>query len=93
MFNYITTLPTTQSFNFPVNTQTGWDSSTSFLHKFIQGLVGENLLTNTSIKSFVDDMYSLVKWKTNHKRDLKMTEAKNGDRCFGIIEFTVTSGE
>jgi hypothetical protein len=93
MFNYTTTLPTTQSFKFPVNTRIGWDSSTSFLHKFVQGLVGENLLTNTSIKLFVDDMYSLVKWKSNHKKELKMSEAKNGDKYFGIIEFTVTSGK
>jgi len=93
MFNYMITLPSTLSFNFPVNTRIGWDSSTSFLHKFVQGLVGENLLANAPIKSFVDDMYSLFKWKPNHKRELKMTEANNGEKCFGIIEFIVTSGE
>ena len=93
MFNYMTTLPSTSSFNFPVNIRIGWDSSTSFLHKFVQGLVGENLLTNAPIKSFVYDMYSLFKWKPNHQRELKMIEVNNGEKCFGIIEFTVTSGE
>jgi hypothetical protein len=78
MLNYTSKIPSTSSFNFPVKTCIGWDSSTSFLNKFVQGLVGENLLTNTSIKSFVE---------------LTMNEANNGEKCFGIIEFTVTSVE
>jgi hypothetical protein len=91
MLKYITKIPSTPSFNFPVNIRIGWDSSTSFLNKFIQGLVGENLLTNAPIKSFVEDIDTRFQWKPDNQRELQMNEVNNGEKCFGIIEFTVTS--
>ena len=93
MLKCTTKIPSTRSFNFPVNRPIGWDSSTSFLIKFIQGVIGENLLTNVPIKSFVDDMYILFKWQNDHQREYKMTGANNGEKCFGIIEFTIKGVE
>lgn len=86
------TVPSTKSFSFPVQSGVGWDSSTSFLLKFVQGLVGENLLSSTKVKAFVDDLYIVVKWKPDPPGDLEWNEEKNEeDEGFGVVEFTVTS--
>jgi hypothetical protein len=93
MHKYIRKIPTTRSFTFPVNTRIGWDSSTSYLHKFVQGLVGENLLTNEPIKSFVEDFSSLGNVKTKPQREHRKMIAINEQKGFGVIEFTVMSGK
>jgi len=82
----------TKSFSFAVHPGVGWDSSTSFLLKFVQGLVGENLLSSVKVKSFVDNLYVVVKWKPDPPEELEWHEEKNEEKeGFGVVEFTVTS--
>ena len=92
MLRHKKTVPSTKSFSFPVQLGIGWDSSTSFLLKFVQGLVGENLLSSTKVKAFVDDLYIVVKWKPDPPGESEWNDEKNEEKeGFGVIEFTVTS--
>jgi len=85
-------VPPTKSFSFPVQSGIGWDSSTSFLLKFVQGLVGENLLSSTKVKAFVDDLYIAVKWKPDPPGEPKWTDEKyEENKAFGVVEFTVST--
>ena len=94
MLRYKKTVPSTKSFSFPVQPGIGWDSSTSFLLKFVQGLVGENLLLNTRVKTFVDDLYVIAKWKPDPPGELERYDDKNDENeGFGVVEFTVSGGQ
>ena len=85
-------VPSTKSFSFPIGSGVGWDSSTSFLLKFVQGLVGENLLSSTEVKAFVDDLYVVVKWKPDPPDETEWDDGKNEENeGFGVVEFTVTT--
>ena len=87
-------VPSQKSFSFPVRYCVGWDSSTSFLLKFVQGFVGENLLSNIKVKRFVDDLYTLVKWKPDPPGELEWTEdSDEKDKGFGVVEFTVVNDD
>ena len=91
ILRYKRTVPSTKSFSFHTAPRTGWDSSTSFLLKFVQGLVGENLLSSARVKAFVDDLYVVARWKPDPPGEPKWDNKKNEEReGFGIVEFTVT---
>ena len=92
MLRHKKTVPSTKSFSYPVKSGIGWDSSTSFLLKFVQGLVGENLLSSMKVKVFVDDLYIVVKWKPDPPGEPEWNDGKNEENeGFGVVEFTVTS--
>jgi hypothetical protein len=91
MRTYVTKIPLTSSFTFPVKRPIGWDSSTSFLNKFVQGFIGENLLTNVPIKMFIEDLQNRFQRNLNHPRSGKMNQTNDEINGFGIIQFTVTS--
>lgn len=86
------TVPPTKSFSFSVQSRSGWDSSTSFLLKFIQGFVGENLLSNAKAKAFVHDLYTIMRWKPDPPGDLEWDEENSKEsEGFATIEFTVST--
>jgi len=92
MLRYKKSVPSTKSFSFTVKSGIGWDSSTSFLLKFVQGLVGENLLSSTKVKAFVDDLYTIVKWQPDPPGELEWNDDENEENeGFGVVEFTVVS--
>lgn len=92
MLHHTKTVPSTKSFSFPVQSGIGWDSSTSFLLKFVQGFIGENLLSSTTVKAFVDDLYIAVRWKPDPPGEPEWNDEKNEENeGFGVVEFTVTS--
>ena len=92
MLRYKTAIPSTKSFSFPVKSGIGWDSSTSFLLKFVQGFVGENLLLSTKVKVFVDDLYVFANWKPDPPGDPEWDNEKD-EEGFGIVEFTAFTEE
>jgi hypothetical protein len=60
--------------------------------KFVQGLTGENLLSNRNVKAFVDDLYVVAKWKPGPPREPKWDNSENKEKeGFGIVEFTVVT--
>lgn len=83
-----------KTFTFNINKPLGWDTSPSFMMRHMLCLIGENLLTNRPIESFVDDMYRIVglipdppgefKWESRYQEEPK---------GFGIVEFTVSLPE
>ena len=93
MLRCTTIVPSSKSFSFTVKSGIGWDSSTSFLLKFVQGLVGENLMISTKVKAFVDDLYIVVGWKPDPPGELAWDNEKKEGEGFGIIEFTVSTRE
>lgn len=86
-------IPPTKSFSFTIPSYTGWDSGTSFFIKFVQGLIGENLLVNTAVKALVDDLYIMAGWKPDPPGDLEWDNKESENEIFGIVEFTVTVKE
>lgn len=85
-------VPSTKSFSFAIRSVIGWDSSQSFLMKFVQGLVGENLLLSTKVKALVDDLYVITKLKPDPPGELEWNnENYEENEGFGIVEFTLTS--
>lgn len=88
MVRKMTSIPSSNTFSFPVQKPIGWDSSTSFLLKFIQGLVGENLLHNSKARTFVDDLY-FAKWNPNPPSESKWENENEERGGFGIVEFAV----
>lgn len=92
-----TTALGTNSFNFPAVAGIGWDSSTSFLMKFAQGLIGEDL-SNTRVKSLVDEIYRHLRLRPDPPGDPPENPESHNERdkqkfAFGIVEFVVTSEE
>jgi len=44
------------------------------------------------VKTFVDDLYTIVKWKPDPPGELEWNEKKNEENeGFGVVEFTVIS--
>jgi len=85
-------IPSTKSFTFHVKSDYSWDCSRSFLMKFAQGLVGENLLINQNTKSLVDDLYVVMGWKPDPPGEPKWDDVSpKDDEGFGIVELTVSS--
>lgn len=85
-----THIPLTKTFSFGLQTPSGWDSSPSFLMKFLQGLVGENLLKNKSVKDLIRTLYILADWEVDPPDELERNfEKPEENKGFGIVEFTV----
>jgi hypothetical protein len=94
MLRVISRIPSTKTFSFALQTPIGWDSSTSFLLKFIQGLVGENLLTSLSARKMIHALYIIAGWKLDPPEELEWNiEEPEEDKGFGIVEFTVRTEE
>lgn len=87
--------PSSMHFSFNLGLMPAiWVYSGGFLSLFMQSLVGENLQTNTTVKSLVDDLYKIAglipdarahppgefEWTNEHSEE---------EGSFGIIEFTI----
>ena len=60
--------------------------------KFLQGLVGENLLYNLNIMSLIDDIYKIMEWKPDPLGEPRWNNISyKDDEDFGVIEFIVSS--
>jgi len=91
MLRQRTSFPSSNTFIFGVQTPIGWDSSTSFLLKFVQGFAGENLLSNSTVRAFVNDLYVVAKWKPDPPGEPKWENENEEREGFGIVEFTVST--
>lgn len=86
-------IPSSSSFSFNLQTPIGWDSSTSFLMKFVQGFVGENLQGNSSVKDLVDALYVIAKIKPDPPDELEWKRDNEERGGFGVVEFVVSTEE
>lgn len=90
ILGYKGVISSTKSFSFHAKPGIGWDSSTSFLLKFLQGLVGENLVMSMRVKAFVDDLYIVAELRPDPPGEPEWgDEASEENEGFGIIEFNV----
>jgi len=92
MFRAYPSIFSQKTFTFNLKNLLGWDTSPSFLMKVIFHFIGEDLLSNNSIKSFVNDLYGIVHLKPDppgeYEWDFNEKEEQKG---FGLIEFTLSS--
>lgn len=81
-----------KTFTFNLRDLVSWDTSPSFLMKQILCYIGEDLLSNIAIKSFVNELYRMVHIKPDPPREF-VWEYKEGEepKGFGLIEFTISS--
>ena len=88
MLNQLGTFPPGASFTF--NAQPSkFDSSQSFLMKFIQERLGENLLTNQPIADFVIDLYKVAGLEPDPPGEYEeVSDEKRKKGPFGIVEIT-----
>lgn len=85
-------MPTTKSFTYNLLQYYSWDTSPAFLMRFIQGLIGEDLLDNQAIMELVDDIYKVMKWKPDPPGEPQWNDVTYTDEeGFGVVEFTVSS--
>jgi hypothetical protein len=84
--------PPSTHFSFNLNHMHAiWLHSTGFLSKFLQNLIGENLLSNTNIKDFVDDLYKTANLLPDPPGECEWNNREPEDKkSFGIIEFRIT---
>jgi hypothetical protein len=93
MLRQIVSIPKTNPWNFDVQPLSGWDSSTSFFSKFIQGFAGENLLSNPAHRALVNDLYIVAGWKPDPPEEPRWENMNAEKKGFGIVEFVVASRE
>ena len=68
-----------------------WDFSSGFFSRFVHGLIGENLLSNSAVKTLVVDLYKVAKWIPDSPGEFEWSNEKSEKKGgFGIIEFVVT---
>lgn len=87
-------IPSSKTFSFTLQSPIGWDSSTSFLLKFVQGFVGENLLSSLTVKKLVHALYVIAGWKLDPPGELEWNNEESEEKeGFGVVEFTVRAEE
>jgi len=83
-----------KTFTFNVNKLSGWDTSPCFLMRHMSGLIGENLLTNHPIASFVSDLYKIVGLEPDPPGEFIWENPYGQEpKGFGIVELTVSLPE
>lgn len=92
MLHHLGGMPTTHHFTYHTRPNVCWDYSKSFLMKFAQGYVGENLLHNQNIRDFVSDIYMIMNWEPDPPGEPDWTNVEfSDDEGFGVVEFTITT--
>lgn len=90
MLRQLGAFPQDEKFLF-VATPTRFDFSQSYFLKFIQALIGEDLLTNSPVRNFIIDLYKIVDLEPDPPGEF---ERVGTDRIkkqpFGVVEFTVS---
>lgn len=86
--------PFSKTFSFTLQSPIGWDSSTSFLLKFVQGFVGENLLSSVTVRKLVHALYVMACWELDPPEELEWNNEKPKEKeGFGLVEITVRTEE
>ena len=68
-----------------------WDFSAGFFSRFVHALIGENLFSNSPVKTLVDDLYKVVEWTPDPPGEFEWSNQKSEkEGSFGIIEFVIT---
>jgi len=94
MLRATSSIPSSKTFSFTLQTPIGWDSSTSFLLKFVQGFVGENLLSSKTVKKLVHALYVFAGWELDPPEELEWNNEESEEKGgFGIVEFAVKTEE
>lgn len=94
MVNHLGGIPTKKSFSYSVKPNFSWDCGSSFLLRILLGYLGENLLTNIGVASFVDDLYIMMGLKPDPPEVTKWDPEKSNLReGFGIIEVTISGDQ
>jgi len=94
MFRVRPSVLSQKTFNFTIRKPLGWDTSQSFLIKQITCLIGEDLLTNNSVRSFVDDLYKIACLKPDPVGEFDWNSTKREkEKGFGIVEFALSVPE
>ena len=79
-----------RDFSFSVKPHFNWDCSGSYFMKFIQGLIGENLLKNNNARDLVHNICIMSGLEPDPPGEPDWREFKKSDEeTFGVIEFTV----
>ena len=85
-------IPQGGSFTFWVRPYYDLDIDSSFFMKFIQGLRGENLLTNHNIAQFINQLYIYMDWLPDPPGDPQWDgESFKDKKSLGVVEFTLDS--
>jgi len=79
-----------RTFTFNIKKSIGWDTSPSFLMKLIFGFIGEDLLANNAIESFVKDLYKIASLQPDPPGEFEWKPNKEEQKGFGIVEFTLS---
>lgn len=83
-----------KTFTFHFKKLIGWDTSPSFLMRQILCLIGEDLFTNSSIDSFVDDLYGIVGLRPDPPGEFEWESSiEERPKGFGVVEFIMSSPE
>jgi hypothetical protein len=84
-------MPASAHFSFNLSRMPSiWVYSVGLLSLFFQSFLGENLLGNLGIKSFVDDLYKIAGLLPDPPGEFEWNDQRSDEiRSFGIIEFTV----
>lgn len=78
-------------FSFNLGSMSGiWVYSAGYLSKFLQNLIGENLLNNSKIRDFVDDLYKIANLLPDPPGEFEWNDQESEEgKSFGIIEFKI----
>ena len=84
-------MPASAHFSFNLNRMPAiWVYGVGLLSLFLQSFIGENLLSNPGIKSFVDDLYKTAGLLPDPPGEFEWNDQQSDEeKGFGIIEFTV----
>jgi len=83
-----------KTFTFNMKRPLGWDTSPSFLMKQMFCLIGEDLLSNNPIRSFVDELCRMVNLEPDPPGEFEwQPNQREEPKGFGVIEFTLSCEE
>jgi len=84
-------MPQSEHFSFDLGSMPNiWVYSAGYLSKFLQSAIGENLLTNSKIRDFVEDLYKIVNLHPDPPGEFEWNDQETEEgKGFGIIEFRI----
>jgi hypothetical protein len=84
-----------KSFTFVPSNLNGYNTSPSFLMRLIECQIGEDLLTNSNIRNFVEELYRMVDLAADPPDEFYWNQdlERDPEKGFGIIEFATFIGK
>lgn len=88
-------MPKSEHFSFdPSSMPNIWVYTAGYLSKLLQDLIGENLLSNSKIRDFTNDLYRIVNLLPDPPGEFEWDDQESEEgKSFGIIEFKVVQEE